>query len=164
MPWLRLRLLSRLCHLSCSGSPILLHLPKFLLAQSPLKMESGREEVPLVQEEEVFVNRLKGERKLAQGTKKDQKRLESYGSQSCCLSPNMLHHGCGSKMFGPSLTQKMMDAKNAKLFNLVPISLSLSIAMVPSFLNHTQATAHVLNPHLPGQSSTAPQKMFSSSH
>ena len=59
-----------------------------------------------------------------------------------------------------------MDAKNAKLFNLVaPFpSLSLHRHMVPSFLNHTQATAHVFNPHLPGQSSTAPQKMLSSSH
>jgi len=36
-------------------------------------MESGREEVLLVQEEEVFINCLKGERKLAQGTKKDKK-------------------------------------------------------------------------------------------
>ena len=94
MPCLQLPLLSRLHHLSCSSLPILLHLLKSLLAQSPLKMEGRREEVLLVQEEEVFVNRLQEQGRLAQRTQKDQKRLESLGSQSCCLRPNTSHHGC----------------------------------------------------------------------
>ena len=83
MPCLQLQLLSRLHHLSCSSLPIFLHLLKSFLAQSPLQMEGGREEVLLVQEDEVFVNRLQEQRRLAQGTK----RLEALDQINALLQP-----------------------------------------------------------------------------